>query len=74
MTNPGAAMTNREIFQKVALRELTPQQAADQMLANDLAAQAGLRPRWLPNVVWILCMDVLSAFGLRRDAHQQLKK
>ena len=65
-------MTNREIFQKVALRELTPQQAADQMHANDLAAEAGLRPRWLPNIVWFLCMTlvagVLSAFGLRRDA------
>ena len=45
-------MTNTEIFHKVAIRELTPDQGAELMRQADADALQALRPSWLPRPVW----------------------
>lgn len=64
-------MTNAEIFQKVAARELTPEQGSEKLQQADAEARQALRPRWLPQRVWLILVAVLAvllaACGLQRD-------
>jgi hypothetical protein len=64
-------MNNSEILRKVALRELTPAQGADQMIQQDREARKRLRPRWVHPVAWLvltlLAGVVLAACGVQRD-------
>jgi hypothetical protein len=50
------AITNSEMFERVARRELTPADAAAQMLEADAEARkqkvAAARPTWVPRVAW----------------------
>lgn len=50
-------MTTQEILQKVALRELTPERAAEIMLEPEL-------PAWPSSALWLLALAVLAAVGL----------
>ena len=63
-------MTNAEIFQKVAARELTPGQGADLMRQADADALQALCPPWLPRPVWAAGLAITAAlcgvFGLSR--------
>lgn len=64
-------MTNAEIFQKVAARELTPEEGSQKLQEADAVARLALRPRWLPHRAWVILVGVfavlLAACGLQRD-------
>lgn len=65
-------MTNAEVYQKVARRELDPMEAADQLRAEDKAAKDRLRPRWLPRSAWVILVwfvtIIIAAFGGQQEA------
>lgn len=56
-------MTNAEIFQKVAARELTPGQGADLMRQADADALQALRPSWLPRPVWAAGLAITTTLS-----------
>ena len=64
-------MSSAQIFQRVALREMTPEEGAEAMRAEDRQARTGLRPRWLPVWTWVLLTLFvglfLAACGVRQD-------
>jgi hypothetical protein len=45
-------VTTSEIFAACARRELTPQQAAEALYANDRAEREAHRPSWVPRWLW----------------------
>ena len=63
-------MNNLAIFEKVAAKELTPEQAAEIMLAADKKARQPLRPAWAPTWAWALGLAAIGLFlaliGLER--------
>jgi hypothetical protein len=64
--------TNMAVFEKVAARQLTPSEAASQLLEADRLAETPIRPRWMPALVWPLalavCTLVLGLFGFRKES------
>ena len=65
-------MTNMALFEKVAARELTAEQAAKLMLDADREAAARRRPTWAPPWMWtagaLVIGIVLVMFGFKRQA------
>jgi len=63
-------MSDISIFEKVAARELTPEQAARQMAEGDRLAREARRPRWAPPRLWMMLSLVatvlLALVGIER--------
>jgi hypothetical protein len=64
-------MTNAVILEKVAGREITPEQGAALMLEADREARAKQRPAWMPSWAWVAGSVVVALLfavvGVRKD-------
>lgn len=65
-------MNNAIIFQKVANREITPEEAAELMAEQDREARRARRPAWLPQWAWMLGAVVIACLcaivGVRNES------
>lgn len=61
-------MNTMAVLERVAAGELTPEEAATELVAAEKRAKEVQRPRWLPKPLWMLLIVFFAVLGIERDA------